>query len=398
LNRAFCDEGEMPQSMSLQEYRIVNRYVVLAASVVMQLCLGGLYAWSTFTPSLNSGYGITATQARPVSMIGAILFAGGYLFASLADGSYPSLLIGIGLISGAGIGFCYVCPLTTCLQWFPSKKGLVVGLTVAGFGGGGILWSALAEYILAHGYDIILLFRWAGIIMGSILIVTSVFMYRPFSPSKAVNQSCLPYASILSRRKFWALFAGMFAGTFGGLLVIGNLKPMGMAMGIPISQVSIAIGFFSVGNAAGRILWGAWHDRKGWPLISISLITLSGSLLSLLLAPIFGAFLLSVTLIGYSFGACFVLYAAELASWLGHQNVGRFYPLIFLSYGAAGVTGPTLGGFLYEAFGNFVPAILIASGIAGMAGSACWIADRSKHKIKLTKAIGTVSLEKALEK
>jgi OFA family oxalate/formate antiporter-like MFS transporter len=88
----------------------VTRWVVLAASVLLQTCLGAIYAWSAFVPSLKSAHGITGGQAglifgvaiavfttaavfagrmmerrgpRMVASIGAVLFGSGYLAASV---------------------------------------------------------------------------------------------------------------------------------------------------------------------------------------------------------------------------------------------------------------------------------------------------------------------------
>ena len=37
---------------------------VLLAAMAMQLCLGGIYAWSAFVPALRSNFGYTAAQTQ----------------------------------------------------------------------------------------------------------------------------------------------------------------------------------------------------------------------------------------------------------------------------------------------------------------------------------------------
>jgi OFA family oxalate/formate antiporter-like MFS transporter len=46
--------------------------------------------------------------------------------------------------------------------------------------------------------------------------------------------------------------------------------------------------------------------------------------------------------------------------------VGGIYPLIFLAYGAAGLAGPTLGGWLYDSTSSYIPAIMLSCGIVGV--------------------------------
>jgi MFS family permease len=49
--------------------------------------------------------------------------------------------IGYGLIGGAGIGLCYIAPVSALQKWFPDRRGLASGVAVAGFGSGSIVMS-----------------------------------------------------------------------------------------------------------------------------------------------------------------------------------------------------------------------------------------------------------------
>ena len=69
----------------------------------------------------------------------------GYLLAGLSGTSFWGILIGVGLLGGAGIGLGYVCPIAALVKWFPDKKGLITGLAVAGFGFGALIWIKLTS-------------------------------------------------------------------------------------------------------------------------------------------------------------------------------------------------------------------------------------------------------------
>ena len=43
-------------------------------------------------------------------------------------------MLGYGVISGFGLGFAYIVPISMLQKWFPDKRGLITGLAVAGFG------------------------------------------------------------------------------------------------------------------------------------------------------------------------------------------------------------------------------------------------------------------------
>jgi OFA family oxalate/formate antiporter-like MFS transporter len=250
------------------------------------------------------------------------------------------------------------------VQWFPNHKGLVTGISVAGFGGGAVVLSSLAEYWLGHGVDVLVVLRWVGLAWGGVIVLAALPLHAPAGGHVGRSEHLGSIRRRLGDRFFLALLAGMFCGTFAGLLVIGNLKPIALAGGIGPVQAAAAISLFAVGNAAGRISWGWIADRIGERSIWMSLVLLAGAVAPLLAvgsSPV--GFMAVTALIGFGFGACFVVYAAAVAHRYGPAMVGKLYPLVFLAYGLAGITGPALGGWLYDATGQYTHAILASVGI-----------------------------------
>ena len=157
---------------------------------------------------------------------------------------------------------------------------------------------------------------------------------------------------------------GMFAGTFGGLLVIANLKPLGLYAGFTTSEAAFAISLFAVGNVSGRVLWGAIYDGIGWAAIPLSLLLMGFTSLALQLTASYYAYLTCIALIGFSFGSCFVLYAAHIAAVYGSKRVKDLYPVVFLVYGASGVVGPWIGGHIFDLTGSYASAIWLCFAVA----------------------------------
>ena len=54
------------------------------------------------------------------------------------------VLLGVGIIGGAGIGLAYVVPIAVGMRWFPDRKGMITGAAVAGFGFGALGWVKIA--------------------------------------------------------------------------------------------------------------------------------------------------------------------------------------------------------------------------------------------------------------
>ncbi|MFI4910806.1 MAG: MFS transporter [Sedimentisphaeraceae bacterium JB056] len=362
-----------------------NRWVNLIAGILMQTVLGGIYAWSTFTPYLVDNYGLRTAQSgfifglniavftivmiasgriftkkgpRFTATIGAILFMCGYVAASFSSGIYPMLLVSLSIVMGAGIGFGYVCPLSVGIKWFPDKKGLVTGAAVAGFGGGAVLLSSIAQHFLTTGMDVLVFFRYYGLVSGGILLLSASFMANP--PSSGNGQVQQQKDASIWNLAFAIITLGMFAGTFAGLLIIGNLTPLLLKSGLTATQAVTSISIFAVGNAVGRITWGHISDHLSYKCIPLSLCCFSFFCVFLLLPLPIWAIMLTVGFLGFGFGANFVIYASTISSIFSIEAFPKLYPICFLGYGIAGIIGPGLGGYLADATGSYNTALYIS--------------------------------------
>jgi OFA family oxalate/formate antiporter-like MFS transporter len=314
---------------------------------------------------------------RPVAFASGIVMALGYSVAARSGGAFPLLLLGNGVVCGVGIGLGYVCPLATCVKWFPRIKGLITGIAVAGFGGGAILLSQIAGLLFDRGYGVLDVFQWVGVAYGAAIALAALFLFLP--PRRQTETQTLekPPLRLFRDARYWALAAGMFGSTFGGLLVVGNLKPIGLSFGIAEGAATTAIAAFAVGNVVGRIAWGRIHDRFARPAVLTSILFLGATVLVLLVSGFAGpAFLAASILVGSGFGACFVVYAAQVAEDFGSDRVGVVYPWVFFPYGFAAIIGPFAGGLLFDWTGSYVPALVLSAVTATIAAGAFTLLSR----------------------
>lgn len=373
----------------------MKKYLVTAASFLIMLCTGGIYAWSIFVPPLKTEHALLTAHTqlifgftiasfavvmilagriekrygpRIAAIIGAILFTLGYLMASFSDGRVGLMLIGVGIFSGAGIAFGYVTSLATPIKWFPESKGLITGISVAGFGGGAILLSWIVKMMLADGVAVLHIFRIVGISYGIVVFLSALLFSVPETVNSTEIQKNHPLAKLMQDTKIWALFLAMFAGTFAGLLVIGNLKPIGLNFGVSETYATTAISFLAIGNMIGRVLWGYVSDKIGGRH-SVLLALLLLTLFTILILP--GSqsnitFLFIPFLVGLGFGANFVLFATEVSQLYGVDKLGTVYPYVFLSYGFAGIIGPSVGGWLFDVTQSYVIPIILSAVICAI--------------------------------
>ena len=384
----------------------MKRYLVLLAATAMQTCLGGIYAWSVFVPPLQADFGFTAAQTqivfgtcisvftlsmifsgrlqdrygpRRLSVVSGLLLAFSYLAAAAAGHSFFLLWLAIGLAGGLGIGCGYVCPIATAVKWFPRHRGLVSGLAVAGYGGGAIVLATAVEVLLNRGWALPVIFRTIGIIYGSIIISTGLLL---FLPAHASAEQALPFRRrvLLKDRRFWALCVGLACATLPGIMIIGNLKPIGLSFGLSSATAAAGISALALGNALGRILWGLLHDRLGARRSVIVLLCASGaSVLCLIVAGHSAVgFLVMAGLVGMCYGGNFAVYPAVVAGLYGSHLLGTVYSLVLVSHGIGALVGPSLCGLSLDLTGSFAPALYLAVGgtLAGL--MAHFVLSRSR--------------------
>ncbi len=380
--------------------RSIKGYIVIFAAVLMQACLGGIYAWSTFAAAAQKqfGYGSLATQTvfgtcvsvltisfiftgrlqdrfgpRRLALVSAILLMLGYAVSWLFGGYFIGLLLGWGLIIGLAIGCGYICPIATAVKWFPRHAGLVCGLAVAGYGLGAVSLSAVAEMLIARGWDLRHIFAVVGVIYGVIVLFCGSMMFLPPDYNTATVQP-FKRRQLLGEKRFWQLFAAMFCGTLPGLTLLGSIRILGSSFGFDAAIAALAVVVAAVGNAVGRIIWGVICDRLGSDnavRLLLSLIAVSSSAIIFSRANTMW-FLVSVGFAGFCYGGNFAVYPAGIVKIFGATVLGSVYPMVFLGHGISATIGSIANGILVDVTGSFIPGLIMSLAVA-LAGLVIYV-------------------------
>jgi OFA family oxalate/formate antiporter-like MFS transporter len=372
----------------------MKKYIILILSVLIQICLGVGYSWSTFVPALKQTFGLSIAQTQTIFgtgsliitlcifaggrlhdrlgpripvFIGGIILGGSYILAGYSNGSYSSLRLIIGVCAAIGVGICYICPIVCSVKWFPNHKSLAAGIVVAGYGGSPIIISLIGEYLLSHQVNVLAIFKYMGLAFLIIIPIAAIFLQNPpqekdYKPVAADIKTI----DLLKDRNFWGLLCGIFPCLCIGLMIIGNIKPFGLSLNLSLAITGTAVSILALFNAIGRIGWGIIGGfLEGKKTILLSLISTS----LVCLAAAFAVkddltFFLFVVFAGFNYGACLVLYAAEIANHYGTEKMGTIYSTLFLSNGIAGFVAPPLAGRIFDNTGSYTPAFLIFGSLA----------------------------------
>jgi OFA family oxalate/formate antiporter-like MFS transporter len=291
--------------------------------------------------------------------------------------------IAFSVIGGLGIGTAYVCPIATCVKWFPDKRGMITGLAVAGFGAGALVFTPIAKAFIASS-GIMATFMYLGIIflvavvLGAQLMIVPPAGYKPEGwnpPAPAPGAAKagggdFTTMEMLKTPQFYLLWVTYFAGCMAGLMIIMNITNMWqspsmieLAKTMPTvtkdafktvaDQGALAVMIVAILNAAGRLVWGQISDIIGRKMALIIIFAYAGVIMLLLNTfTSYTMFLVGVCSVGFCFGGFLGLYPAVTADYFGTKNVGANYGLMFAAFGAGGLLGPWLAPKLMTVVGK----------------------------------------------
>lgn len=313
----------------------------------------------------------------------------------------PWLAVGFGVLTGAGIGFAYAAATPAAVKWFaPTKKGLISGIVVAGFGMASIYTAPLTGTMLANpSLGVNGTFLWLGVAFFIAIIIFAQLLrnppegYVPAADTNIPQGANAPKAAhreytwqeMIKTPQFWMMWVMYALAAGAGLMVIGIAAKYALGIESVATQMKgIAEGFkggsmdwvfragatftvvmaVALGNGAGRPITGWISDRIGRTRTMMAVFIFQAILLvALAFVNTFALILVLAVFIGFNYGANLTLFPAMTYDFFGTKNAGVNYGLVFTAWGAGGVAGSILAGFAKDYFGSFNNAFYIAAAL-----------------------------------
>ncbi len=421
-------------------------YIVLIAGLLSNFSVGILYTWSNLKDYLkvlvddagNPLWGESAL-ATPYS-IGGMVFAALLIFAgSLQDRIGPryvmlggvllvglstivtgyvvesptltSLTFGVGV--GAGLAAVYACPRPAAMKWFPaSKKGMINGIVVAGFGlgalwlgplelfllkrhipdssrdsAGELLKTAAATADISAGMQSTFLFL--GIIILMIGVPCSLSVVDPpkdyvvpemvaaegqeLRETQKKADSVSVWTTIRTPQA-WKLLSIYALYCSAGALVISNVTSIlkeqsaggvgGEFADTIDALLPLMVPIVGLANASGRASGGIVSDffgRKPTYLgmhilaaINMFLLTLYGSPTTIIVGVVVACAL---------YGAALSVTPSIVADYFGLKQYGANYGVVYYGWGLSLVIGPQITALVYSEANGYINAYYWAIGL-----------------------------------
>lgn len=359
----------------------------MAGVLLAQVTIAALYAWSILATALQNERGWSSDQTlfayalaqfvfalstllsgrlvdqkgpRPSLVIGGILYGGGLMLSSLAT-TPAALYLSYGVLAGAGVGFVYVCPLATLIQWFPHHKGMITGLSVGVFGAGSILFKEVISWLLV-GADVSTAFLRLGMISMALILIGAIFTNRPEGVARKSSEKQPgdhTTREMIRTGKFYQIWFMYLLAVIPGLLVLGAAKTIGLEAGLDAGAAAGIITLLALANAGSRLISGTLSDRFGvLNVLRVVFVITIVSLLSLsFFAHVLPIFYIGVMGIAVGYGGFLALIPTLTNVEFGSHRYGSNYGVIFQAYGLAAL----LGILIKAVAGSFITTFLISA-------------------------------------
>jgi MFS family permease len=429
-----------------------NRWLIPPCALAIHLCIGMAYGFSVFwlpmskllpgAPACTGGFfaeltsttcnwsvpsvthifetfiamlGISAAiwggwleraGPRKAGIIAALCWGGGLVIGGYAVSIHQLWLVYLsaGLIGGVGQGLGYITPVSTLIKWFPDRRGMATGFAIMGYGGGAMVGSPLAVWLMgkfAHGgvQGVAQTLMVMGVLYFLVMSAGALgFRVAPagWRPSGWTGSEAKAKAMVTRRHvhlsrawrtpQFWLIWGVLCMNVTAGIAVISMASPMfqevfgGRLVGLDAhatlttaQKVAIAaeaaglVGLISLFNSLGRLFWASLSDfigRKTTYFVFFVLgIVLYCSLPTLGHMGLAAAFVAAVCVILTMYGGGFATIPAYLADIFGTQFVGAIHGRLITAWSVAGVVGPAvIAGARQVQLNNGVPSNLAYDG------------------------------------
>jgi MFS family permease len=192
-------------------------------------------------------------------LIGAAMLSGGFISASFASHIWH-LYLSQGALVGLGVGFIYVPSMAILPQWFVRSRSLANGISAAGSGIGGLIFS-LATGAMIENIGLEWSLRIIGILTGIANTTAAAFIrdrnaiVRP--PQLAFD------TKLLCRFDVLLLLSWAFISMLGYITLLFSLSDYALSIGLSRAQATQITAFLNLGTACGRPFIGVASDRLG---------------------------------------------------------------------------------------------------------------------------------------
>jgi MFS family permease len=367
--------------------------------------MGWSHSALSFTYALSAivtGVGVLAIGSymhiyslRLIFVSGVMVHGLGIYMTSTAN-SIESFYVWYGIVAALGRSTFFISTTTLVTRWFEQRRGMAMGLMMAGNGIGPFMFSPVVTWLIVR-WDWRTAFVAISFAMTGVLIIAYFLMrnhpheigQRPYGardepaappasllqanpPNKAASNEASVgslWGRVLRHQGFWTLSLINFFCCVCHSIPLVHTVGFALSAGLSAFAASWVLAVMGLTSVVGRIFWGFFADRHGARLTLMLTLFMQGAFMLWLVNsqdPVI--FFLYALVWGFGYGGVGTQYGVVAREIYGTRLFGPGYSgqSCFAMVGMA--VGGFLGGYLFEVSHSYVSAWLVSFG-AGLISS-----------------------------
>ncbi len=351
----------------------------ISAAVSIYLLVMGLTG--PIVGKLTDKYG-----PKKVIVSGAVVAAAGLMLLSLTSALWQLyvlyFVLGIGF-SGAGIAPVSV----TIANWFDRRRGLAMGITLAGISVGAIVMAPLANYLIEEiGWH--MAYMVLGVLTAVLLIPLALLVLkkRPEdigllpdgaratgdeASSEQVSSSQVKetrgsieadwsMGRAMKTLPFWLVLVTFFFAGAGVAGVLQHEVNILKDMEVSLATASFALGLTGFIGGGGKIGFGFIADKMSPKYTAIVCIALQLiGVVILMFTHTTAMVWVFVFVFGFAMGGNIAVQPLITGQFFGVRSFGAIFGWVLLGGAIGSALGPVLMGLIYDASGSYTLGLII---------------------------------------
>jgi MFS family permease len=396
-------------------------WVVLVSALGMTTGIASVNLWSfgVFVGPLRAEFGWTVSQITTVLLIGTLVTVvsspfigrlvdrlGARRVALASIALLGALLVSLywltpdirhfylvfGLMPLLGAGTSSVAYARVISRWFDRRRGLALGLTLAGVGVGAFVIPLLTNAVIqSHGWRVAYVVL--GLLSLALTLPLAYFLLQdspeavgqrpdglppeaPDAPAAARTPTSLVGCTTneaLRQPRLWTMVAAflLLGLAIGGVLIL--LVPILEQRGVPRETAVLVQAGLGVALVIGRVFAGWLMDRFFAPYVAIAFLV--GPILGLVLfaystSP--AAAVAAALLVGLAAGAEVDVIAYMIGRYFGTRAYATLYGVLYSAWTLGSGFGPKLTAIVFERVGSYSPALLASAVLMALCCVLLW--------------------------
>jgi MFS family permease len=287
-----------------------------------------------------------------------------------------------------GAASCGVAPVSysnVISYWFDRRRGLALGIMMAGLGAGAIIMPSAAQYLIARfGWRMTFGFSGAAILLITMPLLAMFLKEKPelmelmpdggpytvTQPDASGAEAGLSFREAWHTPTMWFLLCAFVLVESSISACLTHITPVLADRGVSVRTAAFVTSVFGGGLLVGRVGSGYLLDRFfaprvaavifGWAAAGIGLLRIAGPQ---------GLAFVAAFCIGIGLGAEVDVMAYLTSRYFGLRSFGAIYGSIFASFGLSAGLGAYLMGAAFDATGSYaLPLTLFC--VATLIGAA----------------------------